>query len=181
MISKSPQRNTFQKENYLKRQAEKGKTPENDEDTRAMMEYYESWDEREDTQESDPKWYEYNLEADLRTCNWILDKVRANKAYAQNLYAAMCNNEFIKREMWPILKEQKWSCSWRYAGGIIAHMRQEGDYIDWYCSGIRNVSHDEEENKSWDGLDYVGESVVTEEIENDLYKLGWIVIKDNDE
>ncbi len=180
MISKSPQRNTFQKENYLKRQAEKGKTPENDENTRAMVEYYESWDEREDAQEADPKWRKDNLEWDLRTTDWILEKVRANDAYAQNLYAAMCNNDFIKREMWPLLKDQKWSCSWRYAGGIIAHMQQKGDYIDWYCSGIRNVSHDEEENKLWDGRDYVAESVVTEEIENDLYKLGWLVVKDSD-
>ena len=181
MISKSPQRNSFQKENYLKRQAEKGKTPENDEDTRAMVEYYESWDAKEDAQEADPKWYEYNLEADLRTTDWILEKVRSNDAYAQNLYAAMCNNDFIKREMWPLLKEQKWSCSWRYAGGIIAHMQQKGDYIDWYCSGIRDVSNDEEENKLfWDGRGYVSESVVTEEIENDLYKLGWIVVKDSD-
>jgi len=180
-ISKSPQRNTFQKEKYLERQAEKGKTPENDEDTRAMVEYYESWDGKEDAQEADPEWRKDNLEWDLRTAEWMCEKVRANDAYAQNLYAAMCNNDFIKRELWPLLKEQKWSCSWRYAGGIIAHMRQEGDYIDWYCSGIRNVSHDEEENKLWDGRDYVAESVVTEEIEADLYKLGWLVVKYNNE
>lgn len=179
-ISKSPERNTFQKEKYLERQAEKGKTPENDEDTRAMVEYYESWDIQEDQREQDPAWQKDNLEWDLRTTNWICEKVRADKLYAQNLYAAMCNNDFIKREMWPLLKDQKWSCSWRYAGGIIAHMQQKGDYIDWYCSGIRNVSHDEEENKLWDGRDYVAESVVTEEIENDLYKLGWLVVKDSD-
>lgn len=179
-LSKSPERNTFQKQKYLERQAEKGKTPENDEDTRAMLEYYESWDIREDQQEQDPAWQKDNLEWDLRTTEWILEKVRANDAYAQNLYAAMCNNEFIKREMWPLLKEQKWSCSWRYAGGIIAHMQQKGDYIDWYCSGIRDVSHDEEENKTWDGKSYVAESVVTEEIEQDLYQLGWLVIKDKE-
>lgn len=179
MISKSPQRNTFQKERYLERQAEKGKTPENDADTRAMIEFYESFDRKEDEREQDPDWRKDNLEWDLRTTDWILEKVRTNEAYAQNLYAAMCNNDFIKREMWPILKDQKWSCSWRYAGGIVAHMRQEGDYIDWYCSGIRDVSHDEEENKLWDGRGYVSESVVTEEIENDLHKLGWLVIKDS--
>lgn len=181
MISKSPQRNTFQKESYLKRQAEKGLTPDNDEDTKAMVEYYESWDTREDQQEQDPAWQKDNLEWDLRNSECMCEKVRANDAYAQNLYAAMCNNEFIKREMWPLLKEQKWSCSWRYAGGIVAHMRQEGDYIDWYCSGIRNVSHNEEDNTWWDSQHYVGEGVVTEEIENDLYKLGWLVIKDNNE
>lgn len=179
-ISKSPERNTFQKEKYLERQAEKGKTPENDEDTRAMVEYYESWDIQEDQREQDPAWQKDNLEWDLRTTNWICEKVRADKLYAQNLYAAMCNNDFIKREMWPILKNQKWSCSWRYAGGIIAHMRQEGDYIDWYCSGIRNDDPDEE-SKSVEGRDYVSESVVTEEIENDLYNLGWLVVKDNNE
>ncbi len=179
-ISKSPERNTFQKEKYLERQAEKGLTPENDEDTRAMVEYYESWDIQEDQREQDPAWQKDNLEWDLRTTNWICEKVRADKLYAQNLYAAMCNNDFIKREMWPILKNQKWSCSWRYAGGIVAHMRQEGDYIDWYCSGIRNDDPNEE-SKPVEGRNYVSESVVTEEIENDLYKLGWLVVKDNNE
>jgi hypothetical protein len=180
-LSKSPERNTFQKEKYLERQAAQGKTPENDETTRSMVEYYESWDLREDEQEVDPKWQKDNLEYDLRTTEWILEKVRSDDAYAQNLYAAMCNNDFTKREMWPILKEQTWSCSWRYAGGIIAHMRQEGDYIDWYCSGIRDIDYDEEVNKQWDKRKYVAESVVTEEIEDDLYKLGWLVIKDKDE
>ena len=190
-ISKSPQRNTFQKENYLERQAEKGKTPENDEDTRAMVEYYESWDEKEDAQEADPEWRKDNLEWDLRTSEWMCEKVRADDAYAQNLYASMCNNDFIKREMWPLLKDQKWSCSWRYAGGIIAHMRQEGDYIDWYCSGIRDTgwSDIDEEPKELTEEQlrrqsiynrYVSESVVTEEIENDLYKLGWLVVKYDD-
>ena len=191
-ISKSPQRNTFQKEKYLERQAEKGKTPDNDKDTKAMVEYYEKWDIEEDEREKDPTWQKDNLEWDLRTTDWILEKVRARDDYAQNLYAAMCNNDFIKREMWPILKEQKWSCSWRYAGGIIAHMQQKGDYIDWYCSGIRGDLADTGEDESLSELTeeqkkhmevvnkYVSESVVTEEIENDLYKLGWLVVKDSE-
>jgi len=190
-LSKSPERNTFQKEKYLERQAEKGKTPENDEDTRAMVEYYESWDEKEDAQEADPEWQKDNLEWDLRTSDWMCAKVRASESYAQNLYAAMCNNDFIKRDMWPILKEQKWSCSWRYAGGIIAHMRQEGDYIDWYCSGIRDIGvfAPAEENEEFTEEQkarlaivdkFVSESVVTDEIEKDLYDLGWLVVKYND-
>ncbi len=190
-LSKSPERNTFQKEKYLERQAEKGKTPENDEDTRAMVEYYESWDEKEDAQEADPEWQKDNLEWDLRTSDWMCAKVRESESYAQNLYAAMCNNDFIKRDMWPILKEQKWSCSWRYAGGIIAHMRQEGDYIDWYCSGIRDIGvfAPAEENEEFTEEQkarlaivdkFVSESVVTDEIEKDLYDLGWLVVKYND-
>ena len=99
MISKSPQRNTFQKEKYLERQSEKGKTPENDEDTRSMVEYYESWDIREDEREADPEWRKNNLEWDLRTTDWILEKARNDEAYAQNIYAALCNNGFIKLDV----------------------------------------------------------------------------------
>jgi hypothetical protein len=75
----------------------------------------------------------------------------------------------MKLETIPILMEQTWSCSWRYAGGIIADMRQQGDYIDWYCSGIRIEN---------DGSDFVSECVVTDEIRQDLLKLGWKVISD---
>jgi hypothetical protein len=83
--------------------------------------------------------------------------------------------------MWPILKEEKWSASWRSAGGIVADMRQEGDYIDWYCSGIggQNAEYNSEEtNDQWQArTGYVPESVVTQEIEDDLHKLGWLVIR----
>jgi hypothetical protein len=117
---------------------------------------------------TDPAWAEYNLEYDLRTTDWILDKVRASDNYAQNLYAAMCNNDFQRLDVYPILVNQVWSCSWRHAGGIIADMRESGDYIDWYCSGI----FDEGQNASGK----VAESDVTEEIENDLQRLGWRVV-----
>jgi hypothetical protein len=124
-----------------------------------------------DQLEAKEEWKENNLEYDLRSTDWILEKARASESYSQNLYAAMCNNTFKNKN------EKKWFCSWRYAGGIVADMRQEGDYIDWYCSGIRDVSYDEEENKSWDGRSFVSESTVTEEIEEDLRKLGWEVIE----
>lgn len=180
-ISSSPQRNSFQKENYLKRQAEEGKTPENDKDVSEMLEFYNNWKDEKSAKEADTEWQKDNLEWDLRSTDWILEKARNSKSYAQNLYAAMCNNDFQRAEMWPILTDKTWSCSWRYAGGIIADMRQDGDYIDWYCSGIggRNAEYDSEEtNEQWQArTKYVSESVVTEEIEQDLARLGWIVIK----
>jgi len=163
-ISKSPDRHNFQKEGYLKRCEEKGEEPNDD-----YLDYFQEIIEQYNHKWDDPESRKDNMEYDLLTTDWILEKVRSSKVYAQNLYCAMCNNDFIKREMWPLLKEQKWSCSWRYAGGIIADMRQQGDYIDWYCSGIRN---------EYDG-GYVSEGAVTEEIEQDLYKLGWIVVKYN--
>jgi hypothetical protein len=121
--------------------------------------------------DSDLEWQKNNMEYDLRTTDWILEKVRNSEQYAQNLYAAMCNNRFQQNDVMPILKDQYWSCSWRYAGGIIADMRQEGDYIDYYCSGIRD---------SYEG-GYVSETVITDEIREDLFKLGWLCFSDDDE
>ena len=121
----------------------------------------------------DPNWQKNNMEYDLRSTDWILTKVRESDTYAQNLYAAICNNDFCKHEMWPILKEEYWSASWRHAGGIIADMRQEGDYIDWYCSGIGDGLGNGDVSGA---KGYVSESVVTEEIKEDLKTLGWLVL-----
>ena len=180
-ISKSPQRNTFQKNGYLNRQAEKGLTPETDTETQQMVEFYESWNDLKAKKEADPEWQKNNLEWDLRTTDWILEKARASDKYAQNLYAAMCNNDFQQAEVWPILTDQTWSCSWRYAGGIVADMLEKGDYIDWYCSGIGGLNQEfdaKETYEQWSArTGYVSESTVTEEIEQDLRRLGWIVIK----
>lgn len=181
-IAKSPNRNTFQKERYLERQAEAGKTPDNDLGTAVMLDYYLKIIEDDKEKELDPEWKKNNLEYDLRSTDWILEKVRADETYSQNLYAALCNNEFQKLDVIPILKEEKWSCSWRYAGGIIADMREQGDYIDWYCSGIRNDGDDGESiDTGYIQRKYVSESVVTDEIRDDLKKLGWIVVTDDDE
>jgi len=175
-ISSSPDRHNFQKEGYIKRCEEEGKEPNPD-----YIQMYKTWREQDEENIKDPDWQENNMEYDLRTTEWILAKVRKSNAYAQNLYAAMCNNDFQRAEMWPILTDKTWSCSWRYAGGIVADMRQDGDYIDWYCSGIggQNAEYDSEEtNEQWQArTKYVPESVVTEEIEQDLARLGWIVIK----
>jgi hypothetical protein len=88
------------------------------------------------------------------------------------------------REFWQEMKGETWSCSWRSAGGIIADMREEGDYIDWYCSGIQ--SRDTLEDGEWEqmtleqqtsykeSLASVPEGMITDEIMEDLKKLGWI-------
>lgn len=187
MISKSPNRHSFQKESYIKRMNESGETP--------SPEYLDMFDKilnEHATKFDDPSSRVDNMEYDLLSTNWILEKVRDDDAYAQNLYAAMCNNEFIKLDVIPILTEKKWSCSWRYAGGIIADMQQEGDYIDWYCSGIREVLQDndrpemqkektEEQVKQAAILEkYVTEGCITEEIRADLQKLGWAVASGGD-
>lgn len=175
MISKSPDRHTFQKEGYLKRCEEEGKEPNED-----YLNFYKSARLQDEEKMVDPEWQKNNMEYDLRTTDWILEKVRTSDNYAQNLYAAMCNNDFQKLDVVPILKDQRWSASWRYAGGIIADMRQKGDYIDWYCSGIRNDGYQDDLASITPGQ-YVSESVVTDEIREDLKRLGWVVVDQNNE
>lgn len=105
---------------------------------------------------------EHDLERDLHRSPVIIEKVK-DDCYAQNLYAAMCNMRWQRAEMWPVLKDELWSCSWRYSGGIVAELRGEGDYLSWYCSGIGA-----EETPG-----FVSEGRVTDEIRADLNSLGW--------
>ena len=181
MISSSPERHTFQAEQYAKRCEEAGKKPSED-----YLNLYKSAKQQDEENIANPEWQKDNMEYDLRSTQWIIDKVKASNAYAQNLYAAMCNNDFTKNDVIPILTEKKWGCSWRHAGGIIADMQEKGDYIDWYCSGIRDAKTldddefcaltKEQQEYYIQGKKFVTESFVTDEIRSDLLKLGWIVL-----
>lgn len=181
MMNRSPQRGTFQVEAAMKR-AEQGETTV--EHAEEMAEFYKSWEQRRLELEETDEWKIDNMEYDLRSTKWICDKAKANEYYAQNIYAAICNNEFIKNDVWPILTDKRWSASWRSAGGIVANMVETGDYIDWYCSGIRGDLSDEEyqgmtkeeqDRYLYMKTKFVSESVVTDEVREDLLKLGWIV------
>ena len=185
MMNNSPDRGSFRIENVLKRVEQGDTTPEHAEE---MIEFYKSWEQQRAELEATDEWKIDNMEYDLRSTKWICDKAKASEAYAQNLYAAMCNNEFTKNDVWPILTDKRWSASWRSAGGIVANMIEKGDYIDWYCSGIRgdmsdeeymNLSKEEQESYLYMKNNFVSESIVTDEIREDLLKLGWIVVEDN--
>mgnify|MGYP006271360703 FL=1 len=161
-INNSPDKGQFQIQNRIKHLTAVGEDESTDEYLESLFNYIRTQSETE----QDPTWQKHNLEYDLRTTDVIIQKVKSSDVYAQNLYAALCNNQFIQQEnIWDILKEKYWSCSWRRAGGIISDILETGDYIDWYCSGI-----------GADNPLYVSESVVTPEIKNDLKTLGWICI-----
>lgn len=97
----------------------------------------------------------YGLELDLYQSNKIIEKVQKSDTYAQQLYAALCSNIFIKDDI-------EWSCSWRHAGSIVAVLNEKGSYLDWYCSNLTNE-------------EYVEESVITDEIKSDLLEIGWSI------
>jgi hypothetical protein len=111
---------------------------------------------------------EHDMAEDMTRSPMILAKVKQDR-YAQNLYAALCNMRWQKSEVWPVLKNDLWSCSWRSAGGIVAELQGQGDYMDWYCSGMGGLSDYHAEVNA----DYVPESCVTDEIRLDLASLGW--------
>lgn len=115
----------------------------------------------------------HRLDFDICQDTEIVTKVRTSKTYAQNLYAAFCNNEWYERDMWQMLLGRRWRCSWRTAGGIVADIEgQGGDYLDWYCSGMfTGYPSDSPESELTAG--YVSESVITDEIAQDLARLGW--------
>lgn len=98
-----------------------------------------------------------NLELDLMKSDEIANKCIHSDIYAQNLYAALCNNRFF-------YNEEEWTCSWRHAGGIVADLVDaNGDYMDYYCSGVASKNG------------YLPEGTVSDEIKLDLIKLGWVV------
>jgi hypothetical protein len=170
-LSSSPERGSFRSKR-LKESLESDDDKARDR-AEQLQDFYQTWMQGKREMEQDSDWSKNNLEYDLRSTDWMLTKVRENQTYAQNLYAALCNNDFVRADAWPILKEEHWGCSWRYAGGIIADMQQQGDYIDWYCSGIGDGLG----NGDADGTrGYVGEGFVTEEIRQDLKTLGWLVV-----
>jgi hypothetical protein len=166
-VASSPERHTFQKEGAIRRAEEAGEEP-----NQAYIDMWEQIKIDEANQIHDPEWQRNNMEYDLRSSKELCDKAKASDAYAQNLYAAMCNMTWQSREFWQEMKGETWSCSWRHSGGIVSDMREQGDYIDWYCSGIGNEELGNGLTGA-DGTNYVPEGTITEEIELDLNRLGW--------
>ena len=183
-MNRSKERHTFQAENYIKRCEETGEEPRQD-----YLGMYEDAKAHDLARDADEEWKKNNLEYDLRSTKWICAKAKAREEYAQNIYAALCNQDWQRNAVWPLLKGQTWSCSWRYAGGIVADMCETGDYMDYYCSGIRGGAAtddaeltDEQRAKiEWYDKHFVGEGHVTDEIREDFFKLGWIPVDNNDD
>jgi hypothetical protein len=101
----------------------------------------------------------FNLERDLQRSDKIIEKVKSID-YAQALYAALCNTTWIPKDVMELLKNEGYSCSWRFAGGLVSRLRGHGDYMDFYCSGIAEG--------------YIPEGVVINEIRQDLSEIGWV-------
>jgi len=103
-----------------------------------------------------------DLEDDIRADAEIMEKIRKEDGiYAQHVYAALCNMRWQPQDTWSVLKDEYWTVSWRAAGGIVAGLRSEGDYLMWYCTGSSGIA------------EFVHEGVVTDEIRADFARIGW--------
>jgi hypothetical protein len=120
----------------------------------------------------------HSMQTDMMEAEWFRNRVKSSKSYAQNLYAAMCNNEFQKQDTWEVLTDSRWSCSWRAAGGVVATLRDcDEDYMDYYCSGMGGFATlDRDPGIYYEENGYVKESEITDQIRSDLLRLGWVVI-----
>lgn len=57
--------------------------------------------------------------------------------FAQQLYASLCNTVWYNKSTNDI-----YSCSWRYAGGLVAAIRnKQEDYLNFYCTGKEGCYH----------------------------------------
>ncbi len=110
----------------------------------------------------------FNLERDIKISDSIVDRVRRDVIYAQNLYAALCNNTYQPEDAWGILSNIKWECTWLASANIIAEIRQKEEYTTWFCSGSGIMIEDI--------AGFVEESYVTEEIEHDINSIGWLLL-----
>jgi len=180
-MNSSPERGTFHSQCRRDDVISEGRDPETDDDFLSMLEHERKWNLHTKQREADPEWQKNNLEYDLRSTKWICDKAKASETYAQNLYAAMCNQDWQKNDVWQLLKNKTYSCSWRYAGGIVADMIEQGDYINWYCSGIRGGDEPDAIDVPYKQKKFVPEGTVTDEIREDLFNLGWVPVNKNED
>ena len=100
-----------------------------------------------------------SLELELYQAKHIVSRCKADpKEFATELYGALCNVVWKHRD-----SGSEFSCSWRYAGGIVSTMSHSvDDYMIYYDSG--------------------NEGVVTDDVRTELDKLGWEPMEDtNDE
>ena len=120
---------------------------------------------------------DHDMSVDMCASTMIREKVKSDR-YAQNLYSAVCNMQWQKTEVMPILKDELWSVSWRTAGRLVSRLHGKGSYMDWYCSGIRRKRCSGIEDGLGNGdlagtKGYVSEGIVVDEIRADLKQLGW--------
>jgi hypothetical protein len=115
-----------------------------------------------------------DVEADLKSNTEVCQKIATDEVFAQHVYAALCNQRYFRSDV-SHDEQEAWSCSWRYAAGLIAEIRNEHyhtpqntgieeDYIHWYCSGMGVLEGAAEEG------------AVTNDVRDMFTTMGWNIV-----
>lgn len=91
-----------------------------------------------------------SLETDLLSSRRMTELAQASDLFAGLLYAALCNTEWRH-----VQTGARWSCSFRDAGDVVASLRGNESYLDWYCWGF--------------------EGTVDERVHTECLDLGWVL------
>lgn len=103
----------------------------------------------------------YHFEDELRAAPEFLACLRLDKTFAHALYCALEN------QAWGGDGKQTFTCSFRYAGGLVAELRELGEgYMDFYCG--------------W-GPDSSWSCTIQPMVAEELAKLGWYPVEYPDE
>jgi hypothetical protein len=81
-----------------------------------------------------------SLENDIREI--LAEKILDDYDFAQEMYAALCNTGWVRTGVPDALAT---FFSWRYAGGVIASIRNGTDsmsYMEFYCGGNEGIVSD---------------------------------------
>jgi hypothetical protein len=81
-----------------------------------------------------------SLELELYQSTYLVDRCNQDPdGFGQQLYAALCNVTWIHSDT-----GSEYSCSWRYAGGIVSTMSYSiDDYMRYYSSGNEGTVSDD--------------------------------------
>lgn len=104
-----------------------------------------------------------NLEKALKKDEEFLALLK-DEGFACAAYESFCNTAYINEH------RERFSCSWRYAGGMIASLRDEGeDYIDYYLGDFieREAFNRVEQHK--------------DKVQEVYNRLGWRLLTSDDE
>lgn len=108
------------------------------------------------------------FEQDLMDSDEFKQKLRVDENFAQAFYCALENQAWGK-------DGDVYTCSFRYAGGLVANLRCMGEgYMDFYCCG-RGIFDDEEPIQ--EGPTAIRSCTIRPDVAEELAKLGWYPVQ----
>lgn len=65
------------------------------------------------------------------------ERIKQDSIFCKDIYSALTNLEWVQSD------GTVYGATFRYVGGLIADIREEGNYMDWYCCKGEGFASDE--------------------------------------